>query len=107
MDQEYFRTSKKGMGMFRSPCSERLWVIVLSIEVEAESLARLESRCAARTRKRVALDRGTNYVRGSLNWGPTLELNAGLKTTGWWKLRRGSYDTDFHTYTLEWTEDFV
>ncbi|KAJ7583872.1 GH16 beta-1,3-glucan recognition protein [Mycena floridula] len=50
---------------------------------------------------------GANYVRGSLNWGPTFELNRVFKTTGLWKLRRGSYDQDFHTYTLEWTEDFI
>lgn len=50
---------------------------------------------------------GTNFVRGSLNWGPTLDLNAGAKTTGLWELRRGGYNQDFHTYTLEWTEDFM
>jgi len=53
------------------------------------------------------IKQGSNYVRGSLNWGPTMLLNAVAKTTGWWKLRRGTYDQDFHTYTLEWTEDFV
>ncbi|KAG7087304.1 hypothetical protein E1B28_013282 [Marasmius oreades] len=52
-------------------------------------------------------NQGTNYVRGSLNWGPTTWLNAVAKTYGWWKLRRGSYDTDFHTYTLEWTPKFI
>lgn len=52
-------------------------------------------------------DRGTNFVRGSLNWGPTLDLNAGAQTTGWWKLRRGGYNQDFHTYSLEWDEDFM
>ncbi|KAK7047619.1 hypothetical protein VNI00_006387 [Paramarasmius palmivorus] len=50
---------------------------------------------------------GTNYVRGSLNWGPTTWLNAVSKTYGWWKMKRGSWNTDFHTYTLEWTEDFM
>ncbi|KAI3615033.1 glycoside hydrolase family 16 protein [Moniliophthora roreri] len=50
---------------------------------------------------------GTNYVRGSLNWGPTTWLNAVSKTYGWWKRKRGSWDTDFHTYSLEWTENFM
>lgn len=50
---------------------------------------------------------GTNYVRGSLNWGPTLWLNAVAKTYGWWKLRRGTFDSEFHTYTLEWTPKFI
>ncbi|KAG6836634.1 hypothetical protein H0H93_005661 [Arthromyces matolae] len=50
---------------------------------------------------------GTNWVRASLNWGPLTWLNAVAKTYGAWPLRRGSYDTDFHTYALEWTEDFI
>ena len=52
-------------------------------------------------------NRGTNYVRGSLNWGPLTWLNAVYKTFGWWSLRRGSYDQDFHTYVLEWDQDFM
>ncbi|KAG6840780.1 hypothetical protein C0991_004385 [Blastosporella zonata] len=50
---------------------------------------------------------GTNWVRASLNWGPLTWLNAVAKTYGAWPLRRGSYDTDFHTYSLEWTEEFI
>ncbi|KAF8063423.1 GH16 beta-1,3-glucan recognition protein [Lyophyllum atratum] len=50
---------------------------------------------------------GTNWVRGSLNWGPLTWLNGVAKTYGAWPLRRGSYDTDFHTYGLEWTEEFI
>ena len=52
-------------------------------------------------------NRGTNYVRGSLNWGPLTWLNAVYKTFGWWSLRRGSYDQDFHSYALEWDQDFM
>jgi hypothetical protein len=51
--------------------------------------------------------RGTNYVRGSLNWGPNHILNRAYKTYGWWTMRRGSYDEDFHTYSLEWDENFM
>ncbi|KAF9530691.1 GH16 beta-1,3-glucan recognition protein [Crepidotus variabilis] len=50
---------------------------------------------------------GTDYVRGSLNWGPLMWLNAVSKTYGWWTLRRGSYDQGFHTYALEWDKDFI
>jgi len=50
---------------------------------------------------------GTNYVRGSLNWGPLTWINAVSKTYGWWRLRRGSFDQDFHTYALEWDKDFM
>ena len=51
--------------------------------------------------------RGTNYVRGSLNWGPLTWLSSVYKTYGWWTRRLGTYDQDFHTYSLEWTEDFM
>jgi hypothetical protein len=34
-------------------------------------------------------------------------LDAGWKTFGWWWVRRGGYDQDFHTYTLEWDQDFM
>jgi len=51
--------------------------------------------------------RGLNYVRSSLNWGPTIALNRAFKTFGLWYDRRGSFAEAFHTYTLEWTEDFL
>jgi hypothetical protein len=51
--------------------------------------------------------RGSNYVRGSLNWGPASFLNRVWMTYGWWTQRRTSYGDDFHTYALEWTEDFM
>ncbi|TRM66532.1 glycoside hydrolase family 16 protein [Schizophyllum amplum] len=50
---------------------------------------------------------GTNYVRGSLNWGPLTWLSSVYKTYGWWTRRLGTYDQEFHTYSLEWTEDFI
>jgi len=50
---------------------------------------------------------GSDWVRGSLNWGPLTWINAVSKTFGAWHLRRGSYSADFHTYLLEWTEDFI
>jgi hypothetical protein len=51
--------------------------------------------------------RGSDWVRGSLNWGPLTWINAVSKTFGSWHLRRGSYSKGFHTYSLEWTEDFM
>ncbi|KAH9475151.1 Beta-1,3-glucan-binding protein [Psilocybe cubensis] len=50
---------------------------------------------------------GTNWVRGSLNWGPLTWLNAVSKTFGAWPLRRGTYDQGFHDYVLEWDQDFM
>lgn len=51
--------------------------------------------------------RGSDYVSGALNWGPLTWLNAGWETLGWWWLRRGGFDRDFHTYALEWDQDFM
>ncbi|KIJ67349.1 glycoside hydrolase family 16 protein [Hydnomerulius pinastri MD-312] len=52
-------------------------------------------------------NQGIDYVRGSLNWGPLSFLNAVYKTFGWWTQRRTDYGEDFHTYALEWTQDFL
>ncbi|KAJ7266757.1 concanavalin A-like lectin/glucanase domain-containing protein [Mycena rebaudengoi] len=50
---------------------------------------------------------GIDYVRSSLNWGPTTFLNAVSKTYGAWPWRRGRFDDGFHTYVLEWDERFM
>ncbi|KAJ7737882.1 GH16 beta-1,3-glucan recognition protein [Mycena maculata] len=50
---------------------------------------------------------GINYVRSSLNWGPSPALNEVAKTYGFYKSRRGRYDSGFHTYGLEWSEGFI
>ncbi|KIY43228.1 concanavalin A-like lectin/glucanase [Fistulina hepatica ATCC 64428] len=50
---------------------------------------------------------GINYVRGALNWGPLTWLNSVWRTYGWWTERRSNYSDDFHTYTLEWDEEFI
>ncbi|KAG5644402.1 hypothetical protein DXG03_008569 [Asterophora parasitica] len=50
---------------------------------------------------------GANYVQGSLNWGPALGLNGVSKSYSWWTDKRKKYSEDFHTYALEWTEEFL
>ncbi|KAF8876123.1 ectomycorrhiza-upregulated GH16 glucan endo-1,3-beta-glucosidase precursor [Gymnopilus junonius] len=50
---------------------------------------------------------GSNYVQGSLNWGPAPQLNGFSNSYSWWEDRRKSFGSDFHTYVLEWTEDFL
>jgi hypothetical protein len=50
---------------------------------------------------------GIDYIRGSLNWGPTTFMNAVAKTYGWWFERRRSFDQGFREYTLEWTPEFM
>jgi len=66
-----------------------------------------EPRFADRDRIADLPDRGIDYVRGSLNWGPLSFLNAVSKTFGWWTQRRTDYGEGFHTYALEWTESFL
>ncbi|KAI5116894.1 hypothetical protein M0805_004162 [Coniferiporia weirii] len=50
---------------------------------------------------------GRNYVRSSLNWGPTTFINSVAKTFGWWRERHSQYSDKFNTYTLEWNEKFI
>jgi len=48
---------------------------------------------------------GVNFVRSTLSWGPLPALTSRL--LGWQSLKRSTYAQQFHTYTLEWTEDFI
>ncbi|KAF8236768.1 concanavalin A-like lectin/glucanase [Tricholoma matsutake] len=50
---------------------------------------------------------GSNYVQGSLNWGPAPNLNGVSKSYSWWTERRRGFNQDFRTYVLEWTQDFL
>ncbi|KAF9473865.1 ectomycorrhiza-upregulated GH16 glucan endo-1,3-beta-glucosidase precursor [Pholiota conissans] len=50
---------------------------------------------------------GSNFVQGSLNWGPAPQLNGISKSYSWWTDKRKSFAADFHTYALEWTPDFI
>ncbi|KAF7778415.1 CAZyme family GH16 [Agaricus bisporus var. burnettii] len=51
--------------------------------------------------------RGSNYVQGSLNWGPTQILNGVSKSYSWWQERRKSFGSEFRTYALEWTDKWL
>lgn len=51
--------------------------------------------------------RGSNYVQGALNWGPNPAMNAVQKSFSWWTERRESFADGFHTYVLEWTDEFI
>lgn len=48
---------------------------------------------------------GSNYVRSILTYGPLSNLLA--KSYGWQNVKQTSYDQGFHTYTIEWTENFI
>jgi len=51
--------------------------------------------------------RGRNFVQGTLAWGPIEFLNRAWMTLGLWRLRHSTYADDFHTYSLEWTPEFI
>ena len=51
--------------------------------------------------------RGLNFVRSSLHWGPVEFINSVAKTFGWYTHRRQKFSEKFHTYALEWDQDFV
>jgi hypothetical protein len=48
---------------------------------------------------------GVNFIRSTLSWGPLPSLTSRL--FGWQSLKRSTYAQQFHTYTLEWTENFI
>lgn len=50
---------------------------------------------------------GLNYYYGTLHWGPTVHTDAYWKTTNAKKLRRGTYADGYHTYGIEWTENYI
>ncbi|KAF5323729.1 hypothetical protein D9619_012970 [Psilocybe cf. subviscida] len=50
---------------------------------------------------------GSNFVQGALNWGPAANLNGVSKSYSWWTDKRKSFASDFHTYSLEWTDKFL
>ncbi|KIK67729.1 glycoside hydrolase family 16 protein [Collybiopsis luxurians FD-317 M1] len=53
---------------------------------------------------------GINYVRSSLNYAPLDSLVSQSTLYGWWDTKRlssSSWSKSFHTYTLEWTENWM
>jgi len=42
-----------------------------------------------------------------MHWGPSPAHDGYWKTQGWWADKQDSFDTKFHTYTLEWNEKFL
>lgn len=57
---------------------------------------------------------GDNYTSGgrdsiisALHWGPLSEVDAFWKTSGQHWVRRTDYSAEFHTFGLEWSEDYL
>ncbi|KII85577.1 glycoside hydrolase family 16 protein [Plicaturopsis crispa FD-325 SS-3] len=59
----------------------------------------------ARGNKPSAQGQGTNFVRSSLNYGPLDSLTHTI--FGWYSLKRTTLAQGFHTYSVEWTGDFM
>jgi beta-glucanase (GH16 family) len=50
---------------------------------------------------------GNNFYYGTLHWAPTSAYDAYWRTTAAKKIRRGDYSSEFHTYGMQWTEDYL
>ena len=50
---------------------------------------------------------GRNSIGSSLHWGPLPGFDAFWRTTGKHNVKRGDYSTGYHTYGLEWTENYL
>ena len=61
----------------------------------------------SRGNSRAYSGQGVDFVRASLNWGPLSFLNEVFRTFGWWQSRRRTFNQDFHTYVLEWSDKFM
>ncbi|KAH7103335.1 concanavalin A-like lectin/glucanase [Auriculariales sp. MPI-PUGE-AT-0066] len=50
---------------------------------------------------------GSDYLTSTVHWGPAPLMDGFWKTTGWWNDKHISFDQSFHTYGLEWNENFL
>ena len=50
---------------------------------------------------------GRDSVISALHWGPVSEVDAFWMTSGKHNLRRTDYSKAFHTYGLEWNENYL
>lgn len=50
---------------------------------------------------------GRDAMTSSIHWGPTPKLDAYWATYGHKFLRRTDYSNDFHTFGLQWSEDYL
>lgn len=48
---------------------------------------------------------GVDFVCSTLNYGVLETLQTHI--FGWWSSKRSPYDQDFHTYSMEWTPDWM
>lgn len=52
-------------------------------------------------------DGGRDTFASTLHWGPTVETNAFWRATRGKKLRRSDYSNGYHTFGLQWSNDYI
>jgi beta-glucanase (GH16 family) len=50
---------------------------------------------------------GRDFMSSTLHWGPSFQHDGYIGTHGKTFLRRKDFTTGFHTFGLEWTEDYI
>lgn len=50
---------------------------------------------------------GDDFVSSSLHWGPTSDQDAYWRTTGSNSLKQSDFTDRFHTFGLEWSENYI
>ncbi|KAJ5612463.1 hypothetical protein N7510_005657 [Penicillium lagena] len=50
---------------------------------------------------------GNNIISSAMHWGTTYENDAYEKSYGEWGAKRTKYSDGFHTFGLEWSEDYL
>ncbi|WWC70921.1 uncharacterized protein I206_104873 [Kwoniella pini CBS 10737] len=52
-------------------------------------------------------ERGVDFAQSDLHWGPTVDLDRQYLTWGYREQRRTYFSQKYHTFGLEWNEDFM
>lgn len=50
---------------------------------------------------------GADWITSTLHWGPLTGFDRSYKTTGTWQDRHSVYSDKWHTYVVEWNEEFL
>lgn len=53
------------------------------------------------------LESGRDSIISALHWGPLPEADGFYKTSGQHQVRRTDYASAFHTFGVEWSEDYL
>ena len=52
-------------------------------------------------------NKGRDSIISALHWGPLPEVDGFYKTSGQHQVRRTDYTSAYHTFGLEWSEDYL